>query len=495
MIEQDALERLGRQLRIDAIRCSTAAGSGHPTSSMSAADLLAVLVANHLRYDFSRPDDPRNDHLVFSKGHATPLLYAIYRAVGAIDDATLLTYRKRLSRLEGHPVPVLPWIDVATGSLGQGLPIAVGIALAGARFDRLPYRTWVLAGDGEMAEGSMWEAIERAGVERLERLTLIVDVNRLGQASETMHGWDLDAYVRRLEAAGWHAIAVDGHDVAAIDAALRSAVETTGRPSAIVARTIKGSGASAVEDRLGAHGKALDDPAAALVGALDLILAGASVVPAFPLDGGRLVRAVAWARSGNPRTGSRVAGTVGRYVGRALLVVGLAIILGNDTVDGIMVGLIGWFLMASARSVDRWLILDGLVEGIEVGEAMEQKLETIAPQLTLDTFASSMLDGSVGPALPVVHDDTVVGVIGAAQVRAVPQRSWSSTRTEDVMVGGADMPVTRPDEQLTDALERLRRSHLDGMPVLDGTVLRGMLTRRSIAAILHARAELRGQTP
>jgi transketolase len=296
VIEQEALRALGRQLRIDAIRCSTAAGSGHPTSSMSAADLLAVLVANHLRYDFDHPDDPGNDHLVFSKGHATPLLYAIYRAVGAIDDATLLTYRRRGSRLEGHPVPVLPWIEVATGSLGQGLPIAVGIALAGVRFDRLPYRTWVLAGDGEMAEGSMWEAIERAGVEHLDHLTLIVDVNRLGQASETMHGWDLDAYVRRLEAAGWRAIAVDGHDVAAIDTAFRAAVETTGRPTAIVARTVKGSGASAVEDRLGSHGKALDDPAAALrelgADALERIVvavgspAGDAVAHRFP--GGRL---------------------------------------------------------------------------------------------------------------------------------------------------------------------------------------------------------------
>jgi transketolase len=273
MIDHDAVVRLGRQLRIDAIRCSTAAGSGHPTSSMSAADLLAVLLANHLAYDFDRPDEPANDHLVFSKGHASPLLYALYRAAGAIDDDELLSYRKRGSRLEGHPVPVLPWVDVATGSLGQGLPIAVGIALAGKRFDRLPYRVWVLTGDGEMAEGSMWEAIERAGVERLDNLTVVVDVNRLGQASETMHGWDLEAYVRRFEAADWRAIPIDGHDVAAIDAAYLAAVGTSGRPTAIVARTVKGSGASAVEDRLGAHGKALDDPEAGLreLGAAELV--------------------------------------------------------------------------------------------------------------------------------------------------------------------------------------------------------------------------------
>jgi transketolase len=263
MTAGDALASLGRQLRIDAIRCSSAAGSGHPTSSMSAADLLAVLVANHLRFDVARPDRPDNDHLVFSKGHATPLLYAILRAAGAIDDETLLSYRRRGSVLEGHPVPGVPWVDVATGSLGQGLPIAVGIALGG-RLEGADDRTWVLAGDGELAEGSMWEAIERAGVEGLDHLTLLVDVNRLGQASATMHGWDLASYVARFEAAGWHAIAIDGHDVAAIDAALGEAVATTGRPTAIVARTVKGSGARAVEDRLGAHGKALDDPEAAL---------------------------------------------------------------------------------------------------------------------------------------------------------------------------------------------------------------------------------------
>lgn len=265
MNDIDTWRTLGRQLRIDSIRASSAAGSGHPTSSMSAADLMAVLMAKYLRYDFDVPDDPRNDHLVFSKGHATPLLYAMYRAGGAIDDAELLTYRQRGSRLEGHPVPVLPWVHVATGSLGQGLPIAVGIALAGKRLDRLPYQVWVLAGDGELAEGSMYEAFERAGVEGLDNLTVVIDVNRLGQTGETMHGWDLDAYVRRLEAAGWRALAIDGHDVAAIDAAYAAAVATTGRPTAIVARTIKGSGASSVADRTGAHGKALDDP----VGALD----------------------------------------------------------------------------------------------------------------------------------------------------------------------------------------------------------------------------------
>jgi Zn-dependent protease len=231
-----------------------------------------------------------------------------------------------------------------------------------------------------------------------------------------------------------------------------------------------------------------------IVGALDLILAGVSMIPAFPLDGGRLVRAAAWARSGDPRRGTQAAGTVGRWVGRVLMIVGFAVIItGDNTLDGIMIGLVGWFLLASARSVDRWLILDGLVAGIQVGEAMEPQLQTLSPQLTLDTFAGGILDGSALPALPVVRDDVVIGIVGATQVRQVAQRDWASTRTEDVMVAGDDLPVASPEESLTIALDRLRRSHLDGLPVLDGAALLGVLTRRSIAAVLHARAEAQGQ--
>src|SRR4051812_2155159 len=150
----DELVELAQQLRVDGVRAADAAGSGHPTSSMSAADLMAVLLAHHLRYDFEAPEHPGNDHLIFSKGHASPLLYALYKAAGAIGDEELLTFRRLGSRLEGHPTPRLPWVDVATGSLGQGLPIAVGIALAGQRLDRVPYHVWVLCGDGELAEGS-----------------------------------------------------------------------------------------------------------------------------------------------------------------------------------------------------------------------------------------------------------------------------------------------------------------------------------------------------
>ena len=201
--QHDQWRELGQQLRVDSVRSSSAAGSGHPTSSMSAADLMAVLMSKYLHYDFGTPEDPRNDHLIFSKGHASPLLYAMYKIAGAISDDEMLTFRRFGSRIEGHPTPVLPWVDVATGSLGQGLPISVGVALAGKRLDRLGYRVWCLCGDSEMAEGSMWEAFEHAGFHGLDNLTAIIDVNRLGQTGETMHGWDLDAYRRRAEAFGW----------------------------------------------------------------------------------------------------------------------------------------------------------------------------------------------------------------------------------------------------------------------------------------------------
>ncbi|MGH2925550.1 MAG: transketolase [Solirubrobacterales bacterium] len=255
---------VARQLRVDSVRASSSAGSGHPTSSLSAADLMAVLVSDFLRYDFAAPENPANDHLIFSKGHASPLLYSIYRAVGAVSEEDLLTYRRLGSPLEGHPTPVLPWVDVASGSLGQGLPTGVGVALAGKRLDRIPYRVWVLCGDSEMAEGSMWEAFEHAAHEGLDNLTAIIDVNRLGQRGETMHGWDLDRFVEPARAFGWHAIAIDGHDLDAINRAYAEAIETSDRPTVIVARTLKGRGVSAVEDQDGKHGKPVDDPDAAI---------------------------------------------------------------------------------------------------------------------------------------------------------------------------------------------------------------------------------------
>src|ERR1700735_904752 len=217
----DDVRELAQQLRVDSIRCSTAAGSGHPTSSMSAADVMAVLLARHFRYDWARPDDPANDHLIFSKGHASPLLYSMFKAAGVITDEELMTgYRRFGSRLEGHPSPVLPWVDGATGSLGQGVPDGVGVALAGRYLDELPYRVWVLCGDSEMAEGSIWEAFDKASYYRLSNLTAIVDVNRLGQRGPTELGWDIDTYVKRAAAFGARTIEIDGHDLSVIDHAL-----------------------------------------------------------------------------------------------------------------------------------------------------------------------------------------------------------------------------------------------------------------------------------
>jgi transketolase len=255
---------LAQQLRVDSIRASAAAGSGHPTSSMSAAELMAVLLDGHLRLDPDRPDDPARDHLIFSKGHASPLFYACLKAAGAIDDDELLTFRKLGSRLEGHPTPVLPWVDVATGSLGQGLPVGAGVALAAKRLDRVPSRVWVLCGDSEMAEGSIWEAFDHASFWELDNLIAIVDVNRLGQTGETMHGWNLDVYADRARSFGWEAIEVDGDDVEAIEQAYAQAEQTEGRPVAVIARTKKGAGVAAVEDQPGRHGKPLEDPEGAI---------------------------------------------------------------------------------------------------------------------------------------------------------------------------------------------------------------------------------------
>jgi transketolase len=263
-VESNDLRELAQQFRVDSIRCAAAAKSGHPTSGMSAAELMAVLLGNHLRYDFDAPDKPTNDRLIFSKGHASTLLYAMFKAAGAVSDEELLKYRTFGSILEGHPTPRIPWVDVATGSLGQGLPDGVGMGLAGKYLDRLPYRVWVLHGDSEMAEGSVWEAFEHASHYELDNITVILDVNRMGQRGETMIGWNTGVYVERARAFGWNAIEVDGHDVEEIDRAYTEAAEVTGRPTLIVARTIKGKGVKAVEDKPGWHGKALDDADAAI---------------------------------------------------------------------------------------------------------------------------------------------------------------------------------------------------------------------------------------
>lgn len=258
MLDHHELVELGQQLRVDAVRATSNAGSGHVTSALSAADLVAVLAAHHLRYDVQQPNNPGNDHLVLSKGHATPLLYALYTACGAIDEDELLTYRQQGSRLEGHPTPRLPWVEVATGSLGQGLPIGAGMAWASRHLEGLDNRVWVVCGDSELTEGSVWEALEFAGSEGLANLTAILDINRLGQRGPTRHEWDLDAYRRRVSAFGWHTIEVDGHDPAAIDDAYTRAAASA-EPTAILARTRKGAGVSAVDDQEGKHGRPAPD--------------------------------------------------------------------------------------------------------------------------------------------------------------------------------------------------------------------------------------------
>jgi transketolase len=257
---------LAQQLRVDSIRSTTEAGSGHPTSSMSAADMMSVLLAKYFKFDFGQPKSPTNDHFVLSKGHAAPLLYAMLKAAGSMSDTEMLTLRKFDSPVEGHPVPILPGVDVATGSLGQGLPIGVGVALAGKYLDKLPYRVWVLMGDSETAEGSVWEGFDKAAHYSLSNLTAIIDVNRLGQRGQTELGWNTRAYVERARAFGWHAIEIDGHDLREIDNAFGEAITTEDRPVLIVAHTLKGKGVSFVENVNGWHGKAIpkDEEAAAI---------------------------------------------------------------------------------------------------------------------------------------------------------------------------------------------------------------------------------------
>jgi transketolase len=253
----NAWNELAAQLGVDSIRSSTAAGSGHPTSSLSAAHLVAVLWSDHLRYDVADPKSLANDRFVLSKGHASPLIFSVLKAVGAIGDEQLLSFRRFGSPVQGHPAPLpeMPWIDVATGSLGQGLPIALGMALA-MKMDAIPARAWCLMGDSEVAEGSVWEAMENASHHGADNLIAIIDVNRLGQRGPTMLQWDLDTYAARARSFGWHPIEVDGHDVAAIDAAFTEAEGSDG-PAIVIAKTEKGHGVSFLANQEGWHGKAL----------------------------------------------------------------------------------------------------------------------------------------------------------------------------------------------------------------------------------------------
>jgi transketolase len=255
------------QIAVDSIRATTAANSGHPTSSMSCAHLLAVLYADHLRTDVEVPDFAGSDRFVMSKGHAAPALYAVLKAIGAIDDEQLLSLRRFGSPIQGHPAPVpeMPWIDVATGSLGQGLPIGLGMALA-MRMDGAPGRVWVLMGDSEMAEGSIWESMEAAAFHEVDNLVAVLDLNRLGQRGPTMHEWHADVFAQRAQAFGWRALEIDGHDVASIDRAYTEA-ENAAHPTLIIARTEKGHGVSFLANHEGWHGKAV--PAAQEAAAIE----------------------------------------------------------------------------------------------------------------------------------------------------------------------------------------------------------------------------------
>lgn len=263
MIDTDIelLKGIANQLRIHSIAATTAAGSGHPTSCCSAADVVAALFFGHMRYDAKNPHYYNNDRFVLSKGHAAPLLYAAWAETGLFPVDDLLKLRKFGSDLEGHPTPRLPFVDVATGSLGQGLSVGVGMALA-ARFDKLDYNTYVLLGDGEIAEGSVWEAASLAGIYKLNNLIAIVDANRLGQSQATAFGHDIGVYRKRFEAFGWRVEDIDGHDLEEISEVL-GGVGLNDQPLAIIAKTYKGAGVSFLQDKEGWHGKPLNKEEAA----------------------------------------------------------------------------------------------------------------------------------------------------------------------------------------------------------------------------------------
>lgn len=253
----DILKQKANNLRIHSIVSTSEAGSGHPTTCLSAADIISALFFRTMRYDPTDPHHPNNDRFILSKGHAAPILYAAWAEAGIIPVEEQLTLRQIDSDLEGHPTPRLEWVDVATGSLGQGLSIGVGMALNGKYLDRSDYRVYVLMGDGEAAEGSVWEAVALAAHYNLNNLIGIVDVNGMGQSEPTMYGFDTDSYCRRFEAFGWQAIEIDGHHFDEILSALDKAKSTEDRPTMIVAKTFKGKGVSSLENKAGWHGKAL----------------------------------------------------------------------------------------------------------------------------------------------------------------------------------------------------------------------------------------------
>lgn len=252
------LQNLSKLIRYYIIEATTKAGSGHLTSSLSATDLMtALFFGSVLHFDVDNPQNPANDHVIFSKGHAAPLLYSLWTAAGKVSEAELLTLRQFGSVLEGHPTMRFPYTEAATGSLGQGLSVGVGLALAAKYVDKSLARTFVLLGDSEMSEGSVWEALQIASHYQLDNLVAILDVNRLGQRGETMYGHNLSVYQKRLKSFGWEIIVVDGHNLNKILASFSRALKIKGRPVAIIAKTIKGKGVKMVENKNGWHGKTL----------------------------------------------------------------------------------------------------------------------------------------------------------------------------------------------------------------------------------------------
>jgi transketolase len=259
------LTKLAQLIRYFILVSTTEAGSGHPTSSLSAVELMTALkFGGSFRANLDSPEHPNNDRLIFSKGHASPLFYSLYGAAGKISEDELKKLRKFGSRLEGHPTLAFPYTEAATGSLGQGLAVGVGMALNAKYIDKLPYRTYVLMGDSEMAEGSVWEAIQSAAYYKLDNLVGIIDVNRLGQRGQTMYGHDVKAYQQRISAFGWETIVVDGHSFVEIASAYEKMLTVKDKPVMIIARTIKGKGVSFIEDKDGWHGKALNKEELAL---------------------------------------------------------------------------------------------------------------------------------------------------------------------------------------------------------------------------------------
>ncbi len=254
-VDLNALSATANKLRAHSLRSTATAGSGHPTSCMSAADIMAAIFFADMRFDPANPSNPTNDRFVMSKGHAAPVLYAALAEAGALPVDQLATLRKFSSDLEGHPTTRIPWVGAATGSLGQGLSVGVGMALNGKRLDKLDYRVYVLLGDGEVAEGAVWEAAAMAAYYRLDNLIGVLDVNGMGQSERTMYNFDVETYQRRFDAFGWHAVIVDGHNLEEVLAALDQAHAAKDQPTILIAKTFKGKGVSFLEDKLGWHGK------------------------------------------------------------------------------------------------------------------------------------------------------------------------------------------------------------------------------------------------